>query len=91
MCSSDLAYLSLYTANALVQEQQREFALLGQIAINLELGEAPWIRRRRSYPGFEQVLMIAVILLQMMGPKEETFRPRYFGVPGHYRISRMAG
>jgi hypothetical protein len=27
--------------------------------------------------------MIAVILLQMMGPKEETFRPRYFGVPGH--------
>src|SRR5206468_2856897 len=70
---------------------QRELALLGQIAINLELGEAPWVRGRCPHAGFEQALVIAVILLQMMGPKEETFRPRNFGVPGHYRISQIAG
>ncbi len=63
--------------------RKREFALLRQIPIDLELGKAPRIRRRESHPGFEQVLVIAIILLQMMRPQEQTFRPGYLGVPGH--------
>jgi len=33
------------------------------------------------------MLVIAVVLLKMMGPQEQTFRPCHLGVPGHERFS----
>ena len=63
--------------------RKRELALLGEIAIDLQRGEAPGIRRRVAYPGFEEMFVIAVVLLEMVRTQKQPFRPRYLGVPRH--------
>jgi len=49
---------------------QADAALLGQVAIELEDGEAPGIGRDVADPAFKQIFEIAIRLLQMMRPQE---------------------
>ncbi len=60
---------------------QREFVLLGEVAIDLDLREAPRIGAELAHPVLEQPLEIAVVLLEMMLAKKQPFRPRYLAVP----------
>ena len=62
---------------------QRKLALLGEVAVDFEMRKTPWVGRGIADPGLQQMLVIAVVLLKMMRPQEQTFRPRHLGVPGH--------
>ncbi len=63
-----------------------EFALLGQVRVDLELREAPGIRRDIAHALLQQMFEIAVVLLQMMRPQKQTFGPENLAVPGHSTI-----
>ena len=62
---------------------QRELALLGEVAVDLEMRKAPRIGRDLADPAFDQVFEIAVVLLQMMRPEEQALGPDDLAVPGH--------
>ncbi len=62
-----------------------EFTLLRQIAVDLDMREAPWIGRGVPRPALNQMFKVAIALLQVMRAKEKPFRPKYFTVPGHRR------
>ena len=64
---------------------QGELALLGEVAVDLEVREAPRIGRDVPDPALDQMLEIAVALLQVMRPQEQAFRPDDLAVPGHRR------
>ncbi|WXC93151.1 hypothetical protein WDM22_26575 [Bradyrhizobium septentrionale] len=56
---------------------------MSKIVIDLELGKAPGVRSCVTNALFQQMLEIAIVLLQMMRPQKQTFRPENFAVPGH--------
>ena len=61
----------------------RELALLREVAVDFEMREAPRIGRRVAHPAFQQVLDVAVVLLQMMRSEEQALGPEYLAVPRH--------
>ncbi len=62
---------------------QRELVLFGQIAVDLELREAPRIGADLAHPVLHHALEIAVVLLQVVLPEEQALRPCYLAVPRH--------
>src|SRR6185503_8509116 len=60
---------------------QAEFVLLGKIAINLDLREAPGIGGCMTDSAFNEVLEIAVVLLKMMRSEKQAFRPDDLAIP----------
>ena len=62
---------------------QREFVLLGEVAVDLDRREAPGIGADAAHPVLDQPLEIAVVLLQMMLSKEQPFGPCNLAVPRH--------
>jgi hypothetical protein len=60
---------------------QREFVLLGEIAVDLDLRESPGIGAKLPDPIFQQPFEITVVLLEMMLAKKQPFRPRYLAIP----------
>ena len=51
---------------------QRKFALLGEVLIDFELLEAPRIGGYMPGPLFDQMLDVAVVLLQMVRAEKQT-------------------
>lgn len=62
---------------------QADAALLGEVAVDLQHREAPWIGRDVSDAAFQQVLEIAVALLEVVRPEKQPFRPDDLAVPRH--------
>jgi hypothetical protein len=47
--------------------------LLGEIMVDFEVRKAPGVWRNWADPTLEEILDVAVVLLKVMGPKEQTF------------------
>ena len=60
---------------------QREFVLLGEVAVDLDLRETPGIGAELPDPVLQQPLEITVVLLEMMLAEKQPFRPRYLAIP----------
>src|SRR5262249_34959376 len=53
-------------------------------------GEPPGVRADRAHPVLDQVLEIAVVLLQMVLSEEQPLGPRDLAVPGHCGVEPPA-
>src|SRR6185436_1100108 len=56
---------------------QGELALLQQIAVDLQRGEAPGIWSSVPYSPFEQTFVVAVVLLEMVRAEEKSLFPKH--------------
>jgi hypothetical protein len=56
---------------------------LRQIVVDFEMRKAPGIWRDLANAVLKEALDIAVVLLKMMRPEEQTFRPKDLAGPGH--------
>ena len=65
---------------------QADFADLQEIPLELDFREAPRVRNERGRPGLDVPLEIAILLLKMLGLKEQPFRPDDAVVGRHRRV-----
>ncbi len=54
---------------------QAELAYGQQVALDLQLGEAPRMRTQRRGAPFDPALQIALLLLEVLGPQKQPFGP----------------